>query len=265
MYPCRLPVPSGPISPPENWQAWSFLKLPAASVDHQAHHVHGVNPRFGLSHASSAGLQISLLSEGCFLQREFRPRFDMADGEEPRRMPDDPRKGSIQQAVEIKDLAGIQKRVMYRIIGDNRQQATVSPEFAAVAIGLMMIGALGTGLSMYLRVSNPFAHNAKVERTAAEAYAALALEGGLDTAAIHRVRSLTARWQHLKARREARRPHLFIPDVARAQGEHVMAALGGGRAASSAGLAYSTPGTGPSDAPPAGSRSPTSDPPTSER
>ena len=180
----------------------------------------------------------------------------MSEQDEPRLMPEDPRKGSIQQAVEIKDLAGIQKRVMYRIIGDNRQQATVSPEFAAVGIGLMMIGALGTGLSMYLRVSNPFAHNAKVQRTAAEAYAALALEGGLDTAAIRRVSRLTARWQHLKARREARKPHLFIPDVARAQGEHVMAALGGGRAASGAGLAYPAPATANTEATTAGPNTP---------
>ncbi len=149
----------------------------------------------------------------------------MSTNDDAPRMPDDPRKGSIQQAVEIKDLAGIQKRVMYRIIGDNRQQATASPEFAAVAIGLMMIGALGTGLSMYLRVSNPFAHNAKVQRTAAEAYAAIALEGGLDTRTLNRVQRLTARWQYLKSRREARRPHLFIPDVARSQGEHVLAAF----------------------------------------
>jgi len=177
----------------------------------------------------------------------------MGDQEEPQRMPDDPRKGSIQQAVEIKDLAGIQKRVMYRIIGDNRAQTTVSPEFAAVAIGLMMIGALGTGLSMYLRVSNPFAHNAKVERTAAEAYAALALEGGLDTRAMRRIERLTARWQHLKARREARKPHLFIPDVSRAQGEHVMAALGGGRAAGSAGMAYTSGAGSGADASSAGS------------
>lgn len=139
----------------------------------------------------------------------------------PARMPDDPRVGSIQQAVEIKDLAGVQKRVMHRIVGDNRNPSGVTSGWAAVGIGLMFLGALGTGFSMYMRVANPFAASARPQRTAAEALAAQTRAGGMGALQQARLQRLTARWMYLRAAHEARNPQLYVPDVARAQAGQV--------------------------------------------
>ena len=165
----------------------------------------------------------------------FRASFtcSMSGNAEPGvRLPEDPTVGSIRQAVDAKDFNAVNKRVMHRIVGSDRNPYKVSPGFGAAAIGLMMVGAVGYGASLYIRVAKPFAANARVTRTAAEAAAAHAQASGtLGPLRLAETRQLVQRWQYLRARHAARNPHLYVEDAHRAGGEHMwMTGEGGGLA-----------------------------------